>query len=135
VNSNSHMTLNCSLVAITLVFIALLVAAVGCIAGPTPKTQTPNVTPTTTTALNVTQIITLNTTSPSTPRPDIHACTYDADCVPEQCCHPLSCINKSHIHVCNELCTMVCQGPLDCGAGHCGCINRTCSVVPGTIAP
>lgn len=28
------------------------------------------------------------------------------------------------------MCTMSCEGPLDCGAGSCGCVNGTCSVVP-----
>jgi hypothetical protein len=37
-------------------------------------------------------------------------CTTYADCVPAQCC----------------------EGPLDCGAGSCGCINGRCSVVPAT---
>jgi hypothetical protein len=31
-------------------------------------------------------------------------------------------------------CTMSCQGPLDCGAGSCGCVKGTCSVVPAQQA-
>jgi hypothetical protein len=62
---------------------------------------------------------------------DIRSCTTDADCVPEQCCHPTSCINRAYRGVCNELCTEVCLGPLDCGAGHCGCSSGSCSVAPG----
>jgi len=62
---------------------------------------------------------------------DVRSCTTNADCVPEQCCHPTSCVNGAYKGVCNELCTNVCSGPLDCGAGHCGCINGRCSVAPG----
>jgi hypothetical protein len=58
-------------------------------------------------------------------------CTSDAECVPAQCCHPTSCINAAEKHVCTLLCTDVCQGPIDCGAGHCGCVNRQCAVQPG----
>ena len=28
-----------------------------------------------------------------------------------------------------------CEGPLDCGAGRCGCVNGKCSVVPAHPAP
>ena len=59
------------------------------------------------------------------------SCRTDSDCVVSTCCHPTSCKNKANIKPCNELCTAVCQGPLDCGAGHCGCVNGRCSVVPG----
>jgi polar amino acid transport system substrate-binding protein len=62
---------------------------------------------------------------------ETRTCSVDSDCVPEQCCHPTSCINKSYKGVCNELCTAVCDGPIDCGAGHCGCVNGTCQVLPG----
>jgi hypothetical protein len=26
---------------------------------------------------------------------------------------------------------MACLGPIDCGAGHCGCVDGTCQVIPG----
>ena len=62
---------------------------------------------------------------------DAQTCTADADCVPVQCCHPTSCVNKASIsRVCNLMCTQGCTGPLDCGAGSCGCTNGKCSVVP-----
>lgn len=62
---------------------------------------------------------------------DAQTCTTDADCVPAQCCHPTSCISSAAPKsVCNMLCTMSCEGPLDCGAGSCGCMNGRCSVVP-----
>ena len=38
------------------------------------------------------------------------SCTADSDCVPEQCCHPTSCINKDYKTVCNLLCTQVLPG-------------------------
>ena len=56
------------------------------------------------------------------------ACTADSDCVPEQCCHPTTCINKDAKTPCNLLCTQVCQGPIDCGAGTCACISGKCVV-------
>ena len=28
------------------------------------------------------------------------------------------------------MCTASCEGPLDCGAGSCGCVNRRCDVIP-----
>jgi hypothetical protein len=71
------------------------------------------------------------TPSPIAPTPMTAAgCTVASDCVPAQCCHPTSCINKVAERACNEMCTMSCQGPLDCGAGSCGCVKGTCSVVP-----
>jgi len=57
-------------------------------------------------------------------------CAKDDDCVPAQCCHPSSCTNRANKGVCNEMCTMNCAGPLDCGAGSCGCVRGSCRVVP-----
>ncbi len=61
---------------------------------------------------------------------DNQTCTSDADCVPAQCCHPTSCVHQASITVCNLFCTASCEGPLDCGAGSCGCVNGRCSVIP-----
>lgn len=58
------------------------------------------------------------------------SCESDSDCVGAQCCHPTSCINKAYKGVCNLVCTAVCEGPLDCGAGTCGCVNNRCVVIP-----
>jgi hypothetical protein len=63
------------------------------------------------------------------------SCITDDDCVPAQCCHPTSCTNKANKGVCNLLCTMSCEGPIDCGAGSCGCVNGKCSVVPSPSSP
>jgi len=72
------------------------------------------------------------TSVPPTPTPTVDrtACTVNADCVPAQCCHPTSCENKDFKGVCTLLCTMSCEGPIDCGAGHCGCVSGTCQVIP-----
>jgi hypothetical protein len=63
--------------------------------------------------------------------PDVRSCATDADCVPEQCCHPSGCINRAYKQVCTVLCTNVCLGPIDCGAAHCGCVSGSCGIVPG----
>jgi hypothetical protein len=65
---------------------------------------------------------------------DAKSCIADSNCVPEQCCHPTSCINRAFKGVCTVLCTNVCSGPIDCGAGHCSCINGRCGVAPGAAA-
>ncbi|HNY89834.1 MAG TPA: DUF4382 domain-containing protein [Methanoregulaceae archaeon] len=63
---------------------------------------------------------------------DPTSCTKDSDCVPAQCCHPTGCVNIRNQPDCSTIaCTQVCQGPIDCGAGHCGCVNGTCSIIPG----
>jgi len=65
-------------------------------------------------------------------------CLTDADCVPATCCHPDSCTAATEAPSCKDtMCTMICSGPLDCGAGRCGCVDGTCSVVPasGGVTP
>jgi hypothetical protein len=61
-------------------------------------------------------------------------CTREADCVPAECCHPSRCTAVAAKHVCNLMCTASCEGPLDCGAGSCGCVKGKCSVIPGSSA-
>jgi hypothetical protein len=62
--------------------------------------------------------------------PDIYTCQSDSDCVPVSCCHPDSCVNIEKMPNCKRvLCSMDCEGPLDCGAGHCRCLNGKCSIV------
>jgi len=104
---------------ILLLVLAGFIMASGCTAGNLPvvtvsPTQTPVV-----------------TTAPATEQ----SCMTDDDCVPAQCCHPTSCTNKANKGVCNLQCTMSCEGPIDCGAGSCGCVNGKCSVVPSTSSP
>lgn len=54
------------------------------------------------------------------------------NCVPATCCHPNECVLSEQAPDCSKaICTMVCSGPLDCGAGHCEFINNKCQVVPG----
>ena len=55
-------------------------------------------------------------------------CLSDIDCVPEQCCHPTTCMNKDYKTVCTLFCTDVCMGPIDCGAGQCACLGGKCAV-------
>jgi len=102
----------------------VLVAAAGC-----TGTQPSEVTATTTPAQSPepTQIAT--TASATTPAPDTGSCTSEGDCVPAQCCHPTSCTLKTNAPSCDDImCTAVCQGPLDCGAGSCECVDGTCGI-------
>ncbi|MBN2251705.1 MAG: hypothetical protein JW724_06500 [Candidatus Altiarchaeota archaeon] len=56
-------------------------------------------------------------------------CESDADCVPAQCCHPTSCVNAKYRPDCRDvMCTMSCEGPIDCGAGRCACEANECMV-------
>jgi len=57
-------------------------------------------------------------------------CTRDSDGVPAGCCHLSRCIPGPQQNPCTLLCTTVCEGPLDCGAGSFGCVNRKCSIIP-----
>lgn len=66
---------------------------------------------------------------------DHAACMNDSDCVPSQCCHPTGCMNKDYKGPCTELCTAVCQGPIDCGAGRCGCVEGRCGVISTNSTP
>jgi len=110
------------------VFILLLVTAgfimvSGCTAGNPPGVT---VSPTPTPPLSV-------VTTAAAP---IQSCTAVDDCVPAECCHPTSCINKINERACNNVaCTKSCEGPIDCGAGRCGCVSGKCSVVPSTSSP
>ena len=75
------------------------------------------------------------TTPAATPSPvPVAECITDADCVPAECCHPSSCTPGAAKQVCNLMCTASCEGPLDCGAGRCGCVNGTCRVIPAPSA-
>jgi hypothetical protein len=57
-------------------------------------------------------------------------CVVESDCVPVCGCHPSSCTPKNKRPECEGVfCTQECSGPLDCGAGSCGCVNGKCSVV------
>ena len=58
-------------------------------------------------------------------------CNEDSDCVPATCCHPSSCININFRPNCEGLmCSMECApGTMDCGQGHCGCINNKCTAI------
>ena len=110
------------LLLLLLATVLVLVLATGCTTTP-PSGGT------------VTTPVTTPVTTEVQPTPTIDqgmsSCSVDSDCVPAQCCHPTSCINRAHKGVCNLFCTAVCQGPIDCGAGHCGCVEGSCQVIPG----
>jgi hypothetical protein len=60
-------------------------------------------------------------------------CKTNSDCVPSSCCHSDKCVQTGKEQSCKGMfCSMDCEGPLDCGAGHCGCINNKCAVIPGS---
>ena len=63
--------------------------------------------------------------------PTVQQCSIDADCMPAQCCHPTGAIDQAHAPDCSGVvCTMSCEGPLDCGQGEVKCVSHKCSVVP-----
>ena len=106
---------------ILLMVTACLIMVSGCTSGNPPVvTVSPTQTP-----------VPVVTTAPASAQ----ICITDDDCVPAQCCHPTSCTNKANKGVCNLMCTMSCEGPIDCGAGDCGCVNGKCSVVPSASSP
>ena len=58
-------------------------------------------------------------------------CEIDSDCAPATCCHPTDVVNKEDAPDCRTaICTAVCMGPLDCGAGEIKCVEKTCRIVP-----
>ena len=62
--------------------------------------------------------------------PAVEQCSADADCVPAQCCHPTSTVNKANAPDCSGvLCTAVCEGPIDCGAGEIKCVSNKCTII------
>lgn len=62
--------------------------------------------------------------------PTAEQCSVDADCVPAQCCHPYGAVNQADAPDCSGvLCTAVCEGPLDCGAGEIKCVSNKCTIV------
>lgn len=58
-------------------------------------------------------------------------CAVDADCVPAECCHAKSAVNKNFAADCSEMfCTMECAPEtLDCGQGEVKCVEGECKVV------
>jgi len=62
---------------------------------------------------------------------DKYSCQTNEDCMPEQCCHPTSCINKAFQPNCSGIaCTMECRPEtMDCGQGSCACIDSHCEAL------
>jgi len=57
-------------------------------------------------------------------------CEVNSDCLTASCCHPDSCVLKDNPPNCSGIfCSQVCSGPMDCGAGYCGCVNKKCKVI------
>ncbi|MCK5474741.1 MAG: hypothetical protein KAI53_05025 [Candidatus Aenigmarchaeota archaeon] len=58
-------------------------------------------------------------------------CSTDSDCVAATCCHASSCVIKDMAPDCSGvMCTEECRpGTMDCGEGHCGCIENNCVVI------
>ena len=107
------------LIAILIVCIAAVLIA-GCTGGPAPAGMATPIQPALTPDV---------TTAPA----DSRSCTTDQDCVPALCCHPTSCTSKVAAPSCDNVrCTMSCEGPIDCGAGSCGCVNGKCGIVAPT---
>jgi hypothetical protein len=104
------------IVLLVICFAAIYVAGCMTHSPPPAGTTAPTSLPQTTTASTV----------PPAPAAE---CTRAEDCVPAECCHPTSCTPGPKKQPCNLMCTQVCEGPLDCGAGSCGCVNGKCSVV------
>lgn len=60
-----------------------------------------------------------------------YVCYRDEECVPAQCCHPTRCVPLALAPDCTDVtCTLVCEGPIDCRAGFCGCLRGECTVIP-----
>lgn len=59
-------------------------------------------------------------------------CSIDSDCVPSSSCHPTECVIKESVKERPDglICSSVCSGPLDCGAGSCGCVQNKCAIIP-----
>jgi hypothetical protein len=98
--------------------VVVAIAAAGCTAPPAVPAGTTTVLP-----------------ASETPVPAVTAapqqeCARAEDCVPAGCCHPAGCVPAAQAPACDMMCTEVCEGPLDCGAGTCGCVDAKCTVVP-----
>jgi hypothetical protein len=110
--------------------IALLILCIAAISAAGCMTHSPELAGTTTISTSLPQTTTALPASPQ----QVAECSSDPDCIPAECCHPSSCIPGPRKTPCTLMCTMSCEGPLDCGVGSCGCVNGTCSVIPAPSA-
>ncbi|MFH0869403.1 MAG: hypothetical protein V1839_04205 [archaeon] len=62
---------------------------------------------------------------------NVKACESDSDCVPAQCCHATSAVNKLYAPDCSDaVCSIECvPKTLDCGQGTVKCTNGGICVV------
>jgi hypothetical protein len=114
-----------SITVLVFVCIAALFVA-GCTTPSSPPTPTP--------AVTVTAVPPVSPSAMGTSQPASDACTKDSDCAPATSCHPDRCTVAGNAGPSGVMCTAVCAGPLDCGAGSCGCVNNRCAVVPARHA-
>lgn len=116
-----------------LIGVLAFMAAAGCV-GTSPDVTSPTTTTLSPEPARTTQAGTVTTTGPTiTPAESAHCTTHD-DCVPAQCCHATACTLKTDAPSCSDImCSAVCQGPLDCGAGSCGCVEGTCVIESSAI--
>jgi len=65
------------------------------------------------------------------PVPENLRCEVDSDCVPAQCCHAISGINKDFAPDCKEIvCSQECEpNTLDCNQGAIKCVSNKCTLV------
>ncbi len=57
------------------------------------------------------------------------SCELDSDCIPEECCHPTTCINVDFRLNCSDAnCSESCESVLDCSRGECVCFDNECVV-------
>lgn len=62
---------------------------------------------------------------------NLYYCNIAEDCVPAECCHPTTVVNKNYAPDCAAApCDFSCQGPLDCGVGKPDCQNNRCIILP-----
>jgi hypothetical protein len=67
----------------------------------------------------------------SYPEKNTKYCKTNENCVPTSCCHPTDCINVDNRPDCKGImCTEECKpGTMDCGQGHCNCVNNECKAI------
>jgi len=71
--------------------------------------------------------------SSNTTMTTIKYCRVNEDCVSAQCCHSTDCVDIGNKPDCKGImCTMECRpGTMDCGQGHCACVNNECKAIIG----
>ncbi|VVB65509.1 Uncharacterised protein [Candidatus Gugararchaeum adminiculabundum] len=105
---------------------ALLISALLLLLGcSSPSNQNQN-----STANSTPNITANNSQPPAHPSDDYRKCSTNADCVPQDCCHSMKCVNSKYAPVCDGvMCSQDCRsGTTDCGGG-CACLNNLCEAI------